>query len=288
MRCLAGLVCGLLLWMNQCLAHPGRGIVGDADGNIYFADATRSVVWKVNDSGELSAAAREVHAHWIALDDAGRILADDVRYEGGRFARGLVRIDSRGHIEILIPHRPDPDGLDAGAFAPQGERIAIARDSRPVIEWLDPSRPLIGNPIKLDPGPTLNSLVAHAGGLIAIRGRQVLAFGVAGTEQTIAAVPTGPEDRLLDLRELWGLAVSDTGLIYTTDPGVRRVLSITPAGKVTEVAISAAPWFPTGVAWHDGKLLLLEHGLEGGRNLGPRVREWRGTGDAQVLATVDE
>ena len=48
-------------------AHPGRGIVVSDEGDVFVADAVRSVVWQIRADGAIGAHARDVHAHWLEV-----------------------------------------------------------------------------------------------------------------------------------------------------------------------------------------------------------------------------
>lgn len=271
-------------------AHPGRGIVVDAAGNVYVADAVRSVVWRFAPDGRIQAAAREVHAHWLALDADGHVLADQVRYDSDtrQFLRGLVRIDPTGSVTTIIAPRPDPDGLDAGAFAMRDGVLHVARDSTPVIEGRR-----TGNVVRQVALPaataTVNSLGFDAmGRVIVVRGREVLQIAEDGTVSATRIAPDGTGERVLGLRDLWGLAVGADGTRYTTDPGSRQVIAIAADGNSRVVHEVAAPWFPTGVATQGTQVLVLEHGLAGDTNLGPRVTRLREGSAPDVLGTVED
>lgn len=277
-----------LLWTALLDAHPGRGIVIDAQGRIFVADAVRSVVWRVSPDGRVSAAAREVHAHWLALHEDG-VLADQVRHVDGRFPRGLLHLDAQGTVRELIEPAPDPHGLDAGAFAATPRGIAIARDSQRTIDWWVDGARSRGALLELGDDDTINSLIATPeGALIAVLGRALWSLPVDQPPRLIATVPAGSAQRLLQLRELWGLARAADGTLYTTDPGLRTVLRIGTDGRFSTVFESETPWFPTGVAHDRGQLYILEHGLDERGNLGPRIRRVDPAGGTTILAIIED
>jgi hypothetical protein len=272
-------------------AHPGRGIVVAEDGTVFVADAVRSVVWRIDAEGVVSAAARGVHAHWLAADADGRVLADHVEYESasGAFLRGLVAIDRNGRTETLVAPAAVPDGLDGGAFVASGDTIAVARDSVAEIVFRDRAR--IARRIAF-PGrgeAPVSSMVADGhGGLWLAHGRSLSQLDADGRVLRRIEVPAGTDPPVLGLDELWGLGLDERGPVYTTDPGQRRVIAIEATDRIRTVAQLEAPWFPTGVAVRGGRIWLLEHGLDGDRNLGPRVRVGAPDGPFTVLAEVTE
>lgn len=270
-------------------AHPGRGIVVDATGNVFVADAVRSVVWRFTPEGRIEAAAREVHAHWLAMDAGGTVLADHVGYDADtrQFPRGLVRIGPSGPMTTIIAPRPDPDGLDGGAFTVRDGVLYVARDSNRVIEGRRDGKTVWQASLP-EGTATVNSLGVDAqGNLIAVRGRDVLRIAIDGTVDATPVALDTADDRALGLRDLWGLAIGADGTVHTTDPGRRHVLAIDAQGLSHVVHEVDAPWFPTGVAKHGTDLLVLEHGLEDGTNLGPRVVRLRSGQAPLILGTVD-
>lgn len=270
-------------------AHPGRGIVVDAAGNVFVADAVRSVVWRFTPDGRIEAAARGVHAHWLAMAPDDSVLADQVRYDAATrlFRRGLVRIDPSGSVTTVVTPRPDPDGLDGGAFAVRDGVLHVARDSNRVIEGRRDGKTVWQASLPEGTAP-VNSLGVDAQGrLIAVRGRDVLRIAAAGTADASHVALDTADDRALGLRDLWGLAIGADGSVHTTDPGRRHVLAIDAQGLSRVVHEVDAPWFPTGVATQGTDLLVLEHGLEDGTNLGPRVVRLRAGQAPLILGTVD-
>ena len=284
---------GLALVLAVCIgfathAHPGRGIVVDADGQVYVSDAVRSVVWRLAPDGRIEAAARDVHAHWLALAAEDAVLADHVHYDAQtqQFLRGLVRIDAQGSVQVEIAPRPDPDGLDAGAFAVRGSDLLIARDSLAVIEVRRHGRMIRTITLPANERPVSSLGVDSHGGIVAVRGREVLRVDTDGGVRIIGSAPQLSRDRILGLRDLWGLALGADGTIYTTDPGLRQVIAFDAKGTMQVVHEVPSPWFPTGLAAHGSCLLVLEHGLADGNNLGPRVSCVEAGRPSRVLGIV--
>ena len=88
---------------------------------------------------------------------------------------------------------------------------------------------------------------------------------------------------------LRGLDVDSRGTVYAAATGCRRVVKITPDGKVEVVLKSERPWSPTGVAVHGEDVYVLEYtNANGGSHEGwrPRVRKLGRDGKVTTLATV--
>lgn len=280
-----------LLVVAPAQAHPGRGIVVDDQQNVYVSDAVRSVVWRVDPDGRVSPAARDVHAHWLSIDAAGRVLADDLHYDAANdtYPRGMVRLSDSGPPEQIIEKRPDPHGLDAGAFCATPDGLAIARESTHTIERRAGADVRGSIPLSASE-KTVNAITCtDDASLLAVRGREILRIRPDDRVDTIANIPEQTcSTPVSGLRDLWGVASNKDGDLFTTDPGCRLVLRLSPSGEVSTVHTATEPWFPTGVACHGSTLYILEHGLEGEQNLGPRVTILEPGKPTRVLATITD
>ena len=285
------IVAVMIAIVSPALAHPGRGIVVDEQQRVYVADAVRSVVWRVDPDGRVSPAARDVHAHWLSIDAAGRVLADDLHYDAANdaYPRGLVRLSDSGPPEQIIEKRPDPHGLDAGAFCATPDRLAIARESTHTIERRAGADVRGSIPLSASE-KTVNAITCtDDASLLAVRGREVLRIRPDNQVAPIANIPEQTcSAPVSGLHDLWGVASNKDGDLFTTDPGCRRVLRLSPSGEVSTVHTATEPWFPTGVACQGSTLYILEHGLEGEQNLGPRVTILEPGKPTRVLATITD
>lgn len=295
-RCVTVLLAGLALLAGAplSLAHPGRGIVAGERG-VLVSDAVRSVVWRIDHAGRVSPLARDVHAHWLSQADDGSVLADHVVYDAstGGFLRGLKKIDPAGNVETIVPERPDPDGLNAGAFTALPAGHALVRDSDGALVIHGSGRPRSIDLAGLGGDDPVNALAdLPDGSFLAVRGRALLRIDPQGVPSLIASVPPADEKDAQGgappIDVLWGLAVDEQGRAFIADPGGRRIVRVDADGSFTVIAHTQAPWFPTGVARHDGRLYVLEHGLDVGGNLGPRVVIHEDQSAPRVLATVTD
>ncbi len=297
----ASLALPLAALSTPTLAHPGRGIVVNNANEVFVADAVRSVVWKIDATGHISAAARDLHAHWLSLADDGSVLADHLWYEAASdtYPRGLKRIAPHGRVETIIEPKADPHGLDAGAFAALPTGIAIARDSNLHLAFKDTptSRP----EIDLRPFPagaaansTVNSLIdLPDASLIALRARTMLEIKDGVARELLTIPPASPPKEGQRPAQLWGLAADDAGHFYTADhdAGAIYKLSKNDAGEWSHTTIftSESPWFPTGVFIKGDTTYILEHALDASnQNLGPRVQTIKPGQPPRVLATVTD
>lgn len=84
---------------------------------------------------------------------------------------------------------------------------------------------------------------------------------------------------------LMGLTVDAADNVYAADFGNRRVLKIAPSGSITTLLRAEESWSPTGVAFRNGELYILE---SGNAPQHPRVRKLSSGGKVSVLATIGE
>jgi hypothetical protein len=61
----------LALAAQDALGHPSSGIVVDAEGQVYFQDATGQAIWTIDREGKLSKYFDRMGGHWMALDAEG-------------------------------------------------------------------------------------------------------------------------------------------------------------------------------------------------------------------------
>jgi hypothetical protein len=73
-------------WLLVCvvgatvtLAHPGSGIVVDAQGNVFFQDSTARTSWKIDPQGKVTAQYDKLGGHWLVLDANGQFARTDLR-----------------------------------------------------------------------------------------------------------------------------------------------------------------------------------------------------------------
>ncbi|HEV8058834.1 MAG TPA: hypothetical protein VGP68_03120 [Gemmataceae bacterium] len=52
-------------------AHPGSGIVVDAQGQVFFQDSGGRAIWKIDAAGTLTKLSDKIGEHWMALDTEG-------------------------------------------------------------------------------------------------------------------------------------------------------------------------------------------------------------------------
>src|SRR5262245_51589836 len=61
------------------VAHPGSGIVVDAQGNVFFQDSAAGAIWKIDPQGKVTAHHDKLGGHWMALDAKGKFARADLK-----------------------------------------------------------------------------------------------------------------------------------------------------------------------------------------------------------------
>ena len=292
-------------------AHPATGIVVDRNGNVYFSDL--ETIWKLDAKGRKTVFVAGVsgrHVHELAIDQEGNIYGGDVSYNPSSkgWPSAIWKMTTDGKLTYLLePTEHPPRGMsiwrDSG-----GNMYLIDQNNHTKTQTLLLRRSVDGQVTTL-----AGSAYGHKDG----RGTQAnfgsvggMSFGPDGslylTDNTSVRrvsmegeVTTVAKD--LNLKtgggrptsfgggsgSLTGLSVDASGNVFVADAGNRRLLKITPGGKVEVVYRTEAPFFPNGVfVTPAGDVYVLEVGFTLPNIMsGPRVRKLSG-GKNEIIATV--
>lgn len=280
----------LLLAALPAAAHPGTGIVEDAQGNIYYTDLEQ--VWRLAPDGTRTVAVPDVHTHELYLDEAGNLYGEHAWYEG-----------EATHGWGWRAWRRSPDGAIADVVQPtRGFRThySFVRDSAGNMYSADSE----GFVVRRTPAGTVSRLSAQSFGEV----RSMLA-GPDGTIHLIAAgtlwriepggavrkLASGLSEQLAsqpfvnERHRVMGLWSDPRGNVYAGIWGGRKVKRIDPRGRVTIAARSTFPWSPSGgLVARDGRLWLLEYSADNAVRVRPadvqaNGRLWLWIGGAVLL-----
>jgi hypothetical protein len=80
-------------------AHPGSGIVVDAQGNVFFQDSAARTIWKIDTQGKVTAHYNKLGGHWMALDAQGKFVRADLKLVE-RIAPALIVADGGAPITV--------------------------------------------------------------------------------------------------------------------------------------------------------------------------------------------
>ncbi len=264
-------------------AHPGRGIVVDSRGRVWFVDTVRDVLWRAED-GALVAVRRGVHSDRLVLVNDSALTAEEY-FEGVLQPRLQQLAADSSH-----PRRADALGLAGTPLA------FLAVDRHGNAHFLLHGRVLMLTPDDsiraragglTDEAPVAAGLGAD-GGLYVVVGNRV--WGVAPTAGVFTVSDTGAYEFVS------GVAVPSDTVLCVTDYAARTVHVYAGAGGSTRTV--AWPWYPGGLAaGPNGACYSLEWKFRYGGETralawasdllgGPRVRRLGPGGDAQVLVVV--
>lgn len=300
-------------WWTQATvkAHPATGIVVDRAGNVYFSDL--ETIWKISAEGKLTvflAGQRGRHVHELAIDGEDNIYGGDVSYNPVTkgWPSAIWKMTTDGKITYL---------LDTTETPPRG--MSIWRDGAGNSYWVDQNNHTKSQTLllKRTPDGVVTTFAGGAYGNADGKGTAAkfgsvggMAFGSDGSlyltdgasirkvtmEGVVTTIGSG-----LDFRDrkdqprfpsglsgsLTGLAVASDGTVYAADSGNRRLLKVTPEGKVEAILRTEPPFFPNGVAVAGNDLYVLEVGFTlPNISSGPRVRKISVNGKQTILATV--
>ena len=278
-----------MLFSTITSAHPGSGIVVDADGQIYFTDTGKGV-WKIDANGKLTNLPASKF-HWMTIDPGG-YFAKSPKSFGEYFEK--VTTGNKQPTLLMCSDFPLVVGKDGNIYyadtrpastkiirrTPAGKETVLA--SSKIFEYVS------GIAVGAD-GSLYITEASNA------KANTIRKITMNGTVSIVAAY-VGKSTNNLPLETTpsycRGLAVDSTGTIYVAATGSRSVLKISAQGKVTTILQTASPWTPTGVAVFHGEVYVLEwhdvtrENLEVRSAYVPRVRKIGRDGKVTTLATV--
>lgn len=266
-------VCVLFLGATlPASAHPGVGIVMDPSGNVFYTDLVH--VWMIATDGSKSIAVRDVHSHELAIDSAGNLFGEDSEYLGGdRYRHRVWRRSLDGRVSDVIPWRDGfwreygfvrgPAGTMYWVQCPERMCVIRKRTSDGRTSTVTPSVPF---------SQPINWFAASPdGSLVVVEGSSLRRIGRDGRSSMLA--------RGLG-SQLMGLWVDARNNVYVAVYGNRKVVRVSPEGRVTTVASTPEPWGPSGVLRApNGDLWILEYSTTNA----VRVRRVAVDGDTTVF-----
>ncbi len=301
----------LIACAKAAQAHPASGIVVDRAGQVYFSDL--ETIWKLDAQGKLSVVRAGVsgrHVHELMLDEAGNLYGADISYDAPRWISAVWQITAPGKFSYLLaPTDNPPPGMSLWRDR-QGNMYLFEQNNHTKQETLLLRRTpdgtvttLAGGRFGFADGQGAKAQFSSVGGMAwGADGALYLTDGTAvrkvkmdGTVSTLTRAldkqPPAAQPVSMGLHaSVMGLTVDARNNVYAADYGNRRVLSISPDGRVMSVAHAEAPYSPTGVAIAaNGDLYMLEVGFTPPTTYtGPRVRRLSPDGQIVVLAEIGQ
>jgi hypothetical protein len=304
----------IVILTTAALGHPASGIVVDRKGQVFFSDL--ETIWKLDSNRKLSVFRPGMsgrHVHELTIDDQDNIYGEDVSYEPAtkKWISDVWKMTPEGALTYIVAPTTDPP-----------RALTMWRDRDGNSYFIDQNNHLKQRTLLLRRTAD-GKVTTFAGGAYGHRdGKGTdaqfssvggLAFGADGSlyltdgvslrrvtmDGTVTTVATNlnvrsSEDKPVLFEGLYGslagLTVNRNGVVYLADAGNRRLLKITPEGKV-EVALRAdPPFFPNGAfATSSGDVYVLEVGFTlPNITSGPRVRKITPDGKNVILTVVGQ
>jgi sugar lactone lactonase YvrE len=266
------------------LAHPGSGIVVDAQGNVFFQDSAARTIWKIDAQGKVTAHYDKLGGHWMALDAQGKLARADLKLVEW-LAPALIVADGGAPITVhgdgnlyygLDVSRPGQVRVGLTKIFPDGKQEPFAPDFAKRIEELG-----------------ITGLASGPDGILYVAClTSVMKVKTDGTFTTLADLTVLKGcDQDAPTSFLRGLDVDAQGTVYAAATGCRGVVKITANGKVETVLKAEGPWSPTGVAVQGDDVYVLEYTNANGHvseDWLPRVRKLGRDGKVTTLATISK
>jgi sugar lactone lactonase YvrE len=272
-------------------AHPGSGIVVDAQGQVFFQDSLGRAIWEIDAQGKLTKYSDKLGGHWMALDPLGNFahaelpLVERITPAGAKPALLIadggapVAVGRDGNLYYAL-RLLDGGGVAAGVtrVSADGKRTRFAPDLDKAVE----TQGITG----LATGPDDSLFVACPSGILKVK--------MDGTFTTVVS-PVVVKDCDEDLPDhnpspyLRGLAVDARGTVYAAACGCHCLIKVTTSGKVETLLKAERPWAPTGVAVSGDDVYVLEYtNANAGQSEGwqPRVRKLGRDGKVKTLAII--
>jgi len=280
-----------VLFGTGAFAHPGSGIVVDKDGNVFFTD-TGQGVWKIDNQGKLTYLPAQLF-HWMAIDEAGYFAGSQKS-----FGEWFERITPQNTKPVLMTCSDFPFTVnrDGNLYYADTRRSSsrIIRRTPNGTESVLASGDFFEHISGIAAGPDGSLYVTDISHSDASTIRKITMDGKVSIFASGFVSKTGSTDPPpeTDVTYCRGLAVDSLGNVYVAATGSRRVLKITPQGKVSTILQASSPWSPTGVTVFRGEVYVLEWSdappsqTEVRKAWIPRVRKVGLDGKITILATV--
>jgi len=269
----------LVLAATPALAHPGWGIVVDAEGAVYYTDLKQ--VLRIAPGGGTTVVVPNVHTHELYLDPAGNLHGEHLWYES--------ETETWGYYDWELSKKGLVRGPAQKGFRTEG---SFVRDAAGNSYWLDGSKLRKKSP----QGETIDIALprpddAKGGVAAAAPDGTVYVTSMGGV---LRVSPDGKVTKLVEKIDehvwtlvtsqkwhyLMGLAPDASGNVYVANLGARKVKKVSPDGKVEVVLDESFPWAPTGIAVSPRGIYVLEYTDTGGS---ARVRRIDKSGKVTLL-----
>lgn len=251
----------LLLFAAAATAHPGVGIVQDAQGNVYYTDLEN--VWKRAPNGQQRIVVPRVHTHELYLDPRGNLYGEHLWYEGeatNKWGHYVWRLSPGGQLSKVIPDTP-------GFLT----NYSFTRDQTGAMYWAERGVPcrflkkLPDGKVKLLATGQFKDIrwqhVTPNGRFYFVANDALYVLAADGTIRRVKGnLDEAPPSTAKVNHNLGGIFSDRQGNIYVAVTNLRKVQRLSPSGQIKTVARSSAPWTASsGLVAPNGDLWLLEY-----------------------------
>jgi hypothetical protein len=270
---------------------PSSGIVATADGTVYFVDVYHSTVWRARPGDGVRAFVTGRRSRSLQVDNAGNLYGTHADPRGGVV---MWRADGDGNVTELnrtpLPHDhahafaiTDADDIVGWSGRRSGARFWRSQQHAHDLaadEW--------GNRASQRVGTVTGMAPLTGGDVVVTAGATILRIAPDGSVTTVVANEPllRPRQSLLSRlfgaqdNHLTGITVCEAGQIFVANSALGVVLRVDAQGRVSNVHTSEAGWKPTGVAYANDAVYVLEYGV------GVRVQRIAPDGSRSVIAAV--
>ena len=295
----------LIFLSTNTPAHPPWGIVVDNQDQVYVSDLEN--IWKIDAFGGQSVFRKGLsgrHTHELTIDEAGDLYGEDLSYEPstGRYTTAIWKMTPAGSFSyVLAPTSNPPKGMSIWRDRKGNTYLAQRNNNSDQQVFLLKRTPngdvttLVGSRKN---GDEFRQVVLYDiggmafgkdGSLYLTDRANIQKVTMAGQISTIArdiaAEGASSQSGRSSSTSLMGLTVDPAGNVYAADFGNRRILKVTPNGNITTLLRAEDSWSPTGVAFRNGALYILERENVANNS---RVRKLSPDGKVSVLAIIGE
>lgn len=272
-----------IIFQNYAIAHPAWGIVVDSKGNIFFSDLMHNgngTIWKLDRNGKLTSILENFHSHNLIIDSDDTLWAAEnkniYKYGIEEWEQRLVRISPDGKIDTLLETK-NLNQFNASTFSmDESKNIYFFNDNTFYKRTIDGEPEIISTKSF---GQVIGSYFDSENNLWWTDSKNkngVLYKTIAGNKvyeyarNLIALNPENPPYREVRFHLLYGITTDENGFVYVAESADRRILKIGNNKKYSVIYTSESPWFPVGIYWSKGDLIIKESGFNG-THTGPRI-----------------
>ena len=265
----------LFVFNLNSFAHLGWGLQFDSKGNLYFSDVINRRILKITNDSRLETISSNKWVHDLQIDENDNLYLGNEETSMGNGWYSLVKISSDGTESYLIPPTQNRDLFNGESFVVDSNGSIYNAIYYKIFKIVS-NNPITfaGGEIGDNDGVGENAQftniwtmqILRDGNIYAVddAGNSIRKITLEGEVTTVARniinpTPTNTPFPGTRFNNAYGLDMDNEENMYLAYNGNGRVLKISPDGNKSEVYFSGEGWFPTGVAYKDNDLYILEN-----------------------------